>query len=243
MLIRDANLEAEMIREREELISEEREVRDFDSVVLGGFGNLTVVQSDKETLMVEAPADIMPDIVTEVRDGTLYITMKPHTIHAGWEINYNLTVKKLDAFNLTGAGKATIYPLDTDHFHLKMSGAGKIKTHKTPVDELLISGTGMVEVLDVDLPELKVTISGAAHVRVTGKAEKQWLQLPGAGNYSGEELVSQHTEVTLSGAGRAAVTAMQTLNATLNGAGVISYAGDAQVSKRIRGIGSIHKRS
>lgn len=225
-----------------DLVSEAREVHDFDKVVLGGFGNLTIVQSDKESLMVEAPEEVMPEITTEVRNGTLYIDMKRVHIHIPIDINYNLTVRKLEEISLTGSGKITVFPLDVDHMQMNVSGAGKVKIHKCAVDSFQISGAGMIEAFDVNVPDLNVTISGAAHVRVTGKTERQFVNIPGAGNYSGEGMESHSSEVILSGTGRAAVTATETLDATINGAGVISYQGDPKVSKRIHGIGSIHRR-
>lgn len=233
-----------VIHGSENLVSEAREVKDFDKVVLAGFGSLNIVQAEKESLMVEADEEIMPLIVTEVRDGTLYIEMKKHVthIHIPTDITYSLTVSKLDEIDLTGAGKITVFPLDVEHLRFNMSGAGKVKFHKCPVDSFVLSGAGMVEALNIDVPELNITISGAAHLRVTGKADHQSVRIPGAGNYSGERLESKSSEVTLSGTGRAAVTATETLDATINGAGVISYGGNPTVTKRVRGFGSIHKR-
>jgi hypothetical protein len=46
----------------------------------------------------------------------------------------------------------------------------------------------------------------------------------------------------VSGTGRAAVYATATLDATINGAGIISYAGDPTLTKKVRGFGSIHRR-
>jgi hypothetical protein len=167
------------------MASENRDVAGFDGVVLAGFGNLNIVQSETESLVIEADDNILPFITTEIRDGKLHINMKRGmNFHEITRITYTLTVRTLDTIDLTGSGKITVFPLDVAPMQVRMSGAGRIKLRKCPVHSFMVSGAGTIDALDLEVPELDVTISGAAHIRVTGKAERQTVHIPGAGNYS-----------------------------------------------------------
>ena len=57
-----------------DVVTETRAVSGFDRVILGGIGELTLIQGEEESLEIEAEDNILPQITTEVRDGTLTIS-------------------------------------------------------------------------------------------------------------------------------------------------------------------------
>src|ERR1700731_2555167 len=59
------------------IVSERRPVVNFTSVVFTGQGNLTIKQSDTESLQIETDDNLLPLIKSEVSNGILYIKESP----------------------------------------------------------------------------------------------------------------------------------------------------------------------
>lgn len=109
------------------------------------------------------------------------------------------------------------------------------------LEGIQLSGAGTVHVADIRTPSLSVAISGAGDMTLSGAAQSQSVKISGAGNYNAKEFQSDAADVTITGAGNARVNASQTLNATVSGAGAITYYGAPQVSQRITGVGSVKR--
>jgi hypothetical protein len=83
-------------------------------------------------------------------------------------------------------------------------------------------------------------VSGAANIHFNGRAEKHNARLSGASNMRAEELRSEHTRISLSGAGSAHVFASEKLEASLSGVGSIRYYGEPNnINIDKSGIGTI----
>ncbi len=77
----------------------------FDEVELRGVGNLSIQQTGRESLTVEAEEDVLPKIGTEVANNRLIIGPEPRTdIRTTEPLNYKLTVNGLRALTLSGSG-------------------------------------------------------------------------------------------------------------------------------------------
>ena len=213
------------------LVTESREVSNFDRVVLREYGELAITQGERESLTVEADQDILPRIKTEVRDGRLVIG-----IGGGWldklgdalatsltgkRINYSLTVKKLTGLEIHGAGRVSASNIETDRLALRLGGAGQVN-----IEHLT------AELLEVDLP-------GVGKIGLTGQVAEQRIVISGAGNYSAPKLESKKASVDLRGAGKATVWAVEDLDATIRGLGSVEYYGSPSVKQTVSGLGSV----
>ena len=69
-----------------DLITETREVSDFNGINLSGSGEVIVTQGDTESLTVETDDNVMEHVKSEVRGATL---------HLGFEEGFNLIRHKL----------------------------------------------------------------------------------------------------------------------------------------------------
>jgi len=56
------------------ITTQSRDVSGFDQVSLGGSGELTITQGDKDSLTIEAEDNVMRRIETEVKGDTLFIS-------------------------------------------------------------------------------------------------------------------------------------------------------------------------
>ncbi len=207
------------------LITEQRSVSGFSAVSFSGMGDITLSQGNQESLTIEAEDNIMPHILTQVRGGTLYISFdepnRQNWIQPTRPIRFNLTVKDINSFDLSGAGNIQSANLKVDNLSINLSGAGNIK-----LDHL-------------DATEITSGISGAGNVDIAGQATRQNIHLSGLGSYRTGDLQVQSATVEISGAGSATVWAKDSLTATISGAGSVEYYGNPQVNKNISGIGSV----
>jgi hypothetical protein len=85
--------------------------------------------------------------------------------------------------------------------------------------------------------------SGAANVTLAGKVNRLLASLTGASKLKAADLLAEDVELSVTGAGRADVTASNLLRASITGAGKVSYGGKPKsVEKKITGAGKISPR-
>lgn len=85
--------------------------------------------------------------------------------------------------------------------------------------------------------------SGAAKVTLSGKTARLLVNLTGASKLTADELQAEDVELSVTGAGKADVTATNTLKAAITGAGKVVYGGSPKsVEKKITGAGKIEPR-
>lgn len=214
-----------------DILTETREVSDFDRVALTGFGELVITQGEEESLTIEAHQDILSRIETEVKDGKLIIGISGSwldwlgdVLTAGFtrkRIRYDLTVKQFTGLEVLGAARVRVANIETDHLALELRGVGDVN----------------IESLDAE--RLKVDLPGAGKIGVAGRVAEQTVTISGAGSYDAPKLESQQAKVTLKGLGSATVWAVEELDATIRGIGSVSYYGTPKVTKEITGPGSV----
>ena len=206
-------------------VTEERPVSGFTKVQLDGIGDLAIKIGDTESLTVEADENLLPYIITEVKGGTLIIRMKEdiRLVNMISDVNYTLTAKSLESFELNGLGNITLAPLNTQAMTIKLDGSGSIT-----VDELVADG------FQADLNGLgSLTVSG-------GKVNAQDVTLAGAGSYQAGNLESETASISLTGLGSATVWVTGSLDAELTGAGSLDYYGKPQATVNDTGLGTIN---
>jgi len=211
--------------------TEQRAVSGFDRVRLEDVGILEITQGDHEALTVEADAEVLPKVISEVRDGVLVLRVSGGwldrlgtAINAGFSrtrVRFAVTVKSLVGLAIAGVGRVDVGELKAPQFTLELHGGADVHFKALTADRL------------------EVRLSGAGSIEFAGKVAQQQVVLSGAGSYSGGKLESQTARVTLSGAGSATVWATQELDATLAGLGSVQYYGNPQVRKTISGLGSV----
>jgi hypothetical protein len=208
-------------------ISEERNVKNFDSVHLTGSGQLTIVQGNAESLQVEADTELMQYIKTEVKNGILVLGLKNRKwrriFHFDSPIHYYLTLKDLKRLRLSGSGAIE---------------ADRIKSDKLSIT---ISGSGDVEIANLNAKDLDVEISGSGECHLTGKVPHQSVTISGSADYAAGKLISEFVDVTVSGSGDATVWAVEELEIRVSGSGNVDYYGHPRIYQRVSGSGDIRQ--
>lgn len=205
-----------------------RKVAQFDRVRFRGPGICKITQDDVESLTIHAPAYVMKDIESDVRESVLhlgYVSPKVVSLKVRHEIiSYDLRMKDIRGIVLTGSGRVNIPDLDNDVVSIEITGSGQISLDNLTADKL------------------KVVISGSGCIKVMGDIEAQSLRITGSGRYEAERLVSDFAEIKISGSGNASVSVSDDLNVIISGSGKVSYGGYPDISKVISGSGHVVRR-
>jgi hypothetical protein len=211
------------------IVTETRPIGAFNAIDLSYPAEVLVQQAASESLSLTADDNLLPQLGTSVRQGTLLI----ENTQREWNRRVNptkavqivITVKNLQDIDFSSAGSLRIAGLETDRLSLSVSGAGSLN-----LEQLSTSS------LDCDL-------SGVGSIDAAGTADRLNIDISGLGSFKGSDLHSQDVTVNLSGAGSAVVNAQNTLYANLSGTGSVTYYGHPAVNQQVSGLGSVHPAS
>lgn len=179
---------------------ETREVSGFTGVELTTVGNLVLDQTGTEALTIEAEADVLPLLTSEVSGGILRLGVAPGSeITTREPIVYRLTVAALDSLSISGAGDATATNLATDRLTVDVDGAGDVTLSGTADTQIVtLGGAGDYDAADLRSATVEITVGGAGDA-VVNASDRLTATVGGAGSveYVGDPLVTQD----VSGAG------------------------------------------
>ena len=159
--------------------SEPRLVSGFDSIDFSGSGELVITQGDSESLTIEADDNILPHILTEVRNGVLEIRFDRDDWGTYYRptrpIRFNLNLKELRSVSLSGSGAISAEALKSDRLSLDVSGSGNVR-----IDHLEAS-------------DLAFDLSGSGQADLFGKVTSQQISISGSGSYQAGDLECQNS--------------------------------------------------
>ena len=84
--------------------------------------------------------------------------------------------------------------------------------------------------------------TGATRVTADGTMEELLATMSGASKLDAESLQVKVAELSISGAGKAEVSASEVLKVAISGAGKVTYNGNPSIEKHISGAGTIRRR-
>lgn len=123
----------------------------------------------------------------------------------------------------------------------KSSSPVKIRIGVPNLDDIHTSGVAKVTVSNNSASKVKVDMSGASKVRITGTATALDVEMSGASSVDAVELACESVSVDSSGASKAKVNATGSLDVHASGASSINYSGTpANITKRTSGASSVN---
>jgi hypothetical protein len=209
----------------------DRHLSGFNAVNVAGPFDVDIKQGATESVKVEAPADVMDHILTEVNGGVLKIYSKHEMWNWGdffWghhkKIMVHVTAKELNSINISGSGDVFFREgITSNSLKLRISGSGDM--------------TGKVAV-----KTLESSISGSGDMKLSGNAESSTVSVVGSGDFSARNLATVNTAVRVSGSGDASINASDRVDAAVNGSGDVRYTGAAKnINSRKNGSGDISR--
>jgi Putative auto-transporter adhesin, head GIN domain len=206
-----------------DMVTETRQVSNFDRIDLSGSGEVIVTQDGNESLTIETDDNVMKNVEAVVENGTLKLGFKN-------EVNLispSRLIFHVSVDNLTG---------------LTISGSGDVESDKIETDRLdvTVSGSGDVQIADLLAGEVTAKISGSGEIGLAGEAASQDIMISGSGKYLAGDLCSESVKVSVSGSGDATVCATDSLDANISGSGSINYYGRPTINLTGSGSGKVN---
>ena len=108
--------------------------------------------------------------------------------------------------------------------------------------DISINGAASGDLAFGSLNRLEATLNGACNLKMRGSAKDAAFTLNGASKVEAFDLLAGAADVTINGASNCEITAVETLNAVINGVGSVIYGGSPAVRRSIHGLGEIRAR-
>jgi hypothetical protein len=155
------------------VLTETREVGEFDSIDMEGAARIEISVGSPESLTIEAREDVAKRVNVEVRGDTLHIKSKPKDwfISNGRpRVTLRITVPKLESLQLEGGNDVRLTGFNGGESRIRAQGAAHIKA-KGRLDELTVhmAGAGHADLSDLIADEAKITVDGVGSVYVHPK--------------------------------------------------------------------------
>ncbi len=205
------------------VVSESRQVNNFDRIVLNGSGEVIVTQGGSESLTIETDDNVMKYLDVKVENGALKLGFKPGVnIISYTQLIFYVGVDDLSGMTISGSGDIEVDTLQTKRL------------------EATISGSGDIQIAELTADEVNAKITGSGEIYVFGEVAFQDVNVSGSGIYMAEDMCSASVRVGVSGSGGATVCATDSLDANISGSGSINYYGNPSVNSRSSGSGRLN---
>ncbi len=168
--------------------TEVRTVADFHRIEINGGCDVALTVGSPASLTLTADDNLLPYLVTEVRDGALVVEMKSGSYAPTTAMKLVATVPALDAMIVRGSSDAVLNGLTGERFTVQISGSGDVRASgKVGAVAAKITGSGDLRLLDLEAREAVVEVSGSGDVDVWA-TEALVASIAGSGNvsYKGE---------------------------------------------------------
>jgi hypothetical protein len=223
-------------------VTEVREVASFHSVDLQTVGSISLRQGRNQSLQVRAEREVLEQLKTEVRDGTLIIWSR-WNIRKSDALEIIIEMESVKALSVSGSGKIKgENRIVTENLDLRISGSGdmNLMLEADSVD-VKISGSGDMS-LELESTTSNVRISGSGDVVLSGTTESLGTRISGSGSLSAFGLESRNASVRISGSGNCSVHVLDKLDVHVSGSGNVDYRGRPLVNLSGSGSGSVRSK-
>ncbi|MEN7549541.1 head GIN domain-containing protein [Rapidithrix thailandica] len=203
--------------------TETRKLSSFEGVSIGGAFTVYLQEGNSPSIKIEASSEDISKIITEVKNGTLRVKVKPGSRNVDGTL-YITYSKNLSAISLSGACKVTTKStLKGSTLALNGSGSGKYQ-------------------LQLSVGELKANFSGSNQANLEGNAKRVNLNSSGSAKVYGSDLKVGDASIKLSGSGYVEMEINGDLQASISGSGKVRYKGNpTNVQMNVSGSGKVQK--
>ena len=128
------------------------------------------------------------------------------------------------------------------HGQLHPTHGMKVKLSSSSMSAARLTGAVRLSATRISANGFYLDGTGATRVTVDGAANELMATMSGASKLDAESLQVKTAELSISGAGKAEVSASEVLKVAISGAGKVTYSGNPSVEKHISGAGTIRRR-
>ena len=199
------------VRGNGDVVKKDRPASYFDGVRVSSGIDVYLTQGDKESITVEADANLHEYILTEIRDNVLRVYSENVSIREAEMMRVHVTIKDVRSLRTSSAGDIVCKsPLKTEDIELNASSAGDI-------------------LLELYAKNVEVDISSSGNVKISGEADRIDANLSSAGDLEAFDFKVKEAKVDVSSAGDAHINVSTSLVARASSAGDITYMGSPKM--------------
>lgn len=152
------------------VVSETRDVSDFESISVRGSARLIVKIGERPSVSISGPESSVKRVTTDVDGDTLYIRSSRKDWSFGQgdsRLTVNVTVPELSELRLEGSNDARLSGFNGGSSRINIEGAANLEANGR-LDELTIrmSGAGRANLRDLVAANAIVTVDGVGSVHV-----------------------------------------------------------------------------
>lgn len=213
------------------------ELPEFKSIYVNSNYTVSLKQTNKQEVTVEADPDIFALTKITVENGVLMINVdrKPD--------NPNKSIwAKIDDIKLKANMKVTVSVKNVND--LQVNGGGKIVSENSISSDnlnLAVSGSGGID-LDIKGNAVKTEVSGSGNITLKGYATSNDIVLSGSGSLNAFSFEVENAKIKVSGSGSAEISVSNNLDAAVLGSGTVKHKGNTkEVTKKVYGSGSVDR--
>jgi len=214
-----------------DVVRETRTATGFTRIEVDGQADVVLRQGTSEGVSIEATAQALKQIETDVHGRTLTITLIDQRHWWDWILGGAKT----------RSPRITINFINLDR--IEAAGSVRFAADALKADDLRVefSGACALNVGDLQASRLRLDGAGAVKAELVGNVPAQFIDLSGASSYQAGGLVSETAVLQVSGAGKALINASKTLKVEISGAGMVQYVGNPRIEQEISGVGKIKR--
>ena len=221
LLATSCRMNVDCVTSNSDPVRKDLPVASFTGVMSDGAIDVDIVKGDAQRVEVEAPAELIALVKTDVTGGVwtittdkCYSTNKPFRVH--------ITTTLLNSIGIDGSGNVH----SEDVF-----GADK--------SSFSIQGSGDIIVAGVNGKSVEARIEGSGNITLNGTCTDLVANISGSGDLRAMDLSANSAKVDIQGSGDAALTAITELDARVEGSGNVRYRGKPKVTSKVEGSGAV----
>lgn len=204
-----------------------RNVGNFDGVSVGGSFDVKLVAGKEGKVTIHAEDNLIPYLITEVRDNTLKIKWKKGiSVNSHKRILVTVPFKEISKIALAGSGdvftKNSV--INTVKLKVSLAGSGNMK-------------------LAVKAMNVKTSIAGSGDIYLNGTTDSFKASIAGSGDIHAFELKAKTSNLSIAGSGGIRTSTSDMLKVSIAGSGDVYYKGNPKEDARIAGSGSLRSKN
>jgi hypothetical protein len=201
----------------------EQTLASFSGLGLSVPGNWTLIQGEREGIVIESDAKTIEDLEVFVKGPKVEVRNKTRS---GWnynskEVKGTIYFKNLDSVGLASSGRVDAGAINASDIRFSIAGSADLKIDKLTANNV------------------KFSVAGAGNLDIAGSAKSQQISIAGSGDVLTHKLKSESVKVSIAGSGNAKVWATESLNVSVAGSGDVEYYGKPKIDKSIVGSGDV----
>lgn len=146
---------------------QERDVRGFSRVDVGGAFQVDLDVGPDFRVVVHADDNLVDRVVTEVKDDTLHVHLEGSAV-TSTPLRAEITMPSLVGVDVSGATRAEIEGVASESLEVDASGASNVRVRgKTTTLEVYASGATKLDARELQAADVRIHASGATKASVT----------------------------------------------------------------------------